>query len=40
MGGIAGSIVILELYWRRFVGLFPGNDREECENCSFEDQKS
>jgi hypothetical protein len=39
LGGIAGAVVILKLYWRRFVGLFRGNAREESENISSEDQK-
>jgi len=39
LGGIAGAVVILKLYWRRFVGLFRGNAREESENSSSEDQK-
>jgi hypothetical protein len=39
LGGVAGAIVILKLYWRRFVGLFRGNTREEAENSSSEDQK-
>ncbi|MDR4459142.1 MAG: hypothetical protein MRJ67_01235 [Nitrospirales bacterium] len=39
LGGIAGAVVILKLYWRRFVGLFRGNSREESEHSSSEDQK-
>ena len=39
LGGIAGAVVILKLYWRRFVGLFRGNAREESEHSSSEDQK-
>ena len=39
LGGIAGAVVILKLYWRRFVGLFRGNAREESEQTSSEDQK-
>lgn len=39
LGGIAGAVVILKLYWRRFVGLFRGNIREEAGNSSSEDQK-
>ena len=39
LGGIAGAVVILKLYWRRFVGLFRGNAREESENSSSKDQK-
>jgi hypothetical protein len=39
LGGIAGVVVILKLYWSRFVGLFRGNAREESEHCSSEDQK-
>lgn len=39
LGGIAGAVVILKLYWRRFVGLFRGNAREESERSPSEDQK-
>ncbi len=39
LGGIAGAVVILKLYWRRFVGLFRGPAREESEHPSSEDQK-
>ena len=39
LGGIAGAVVIVKLYWRRFVGLFRGNAREESEHSSSEDQK-
>jgi hypothetical protein len=39
LGGIAGVVVILKLYWSRFVGLFRGHAREESEHCSSEDQK-
>lgn len=39
LGGIAGAVVILKLYWRRFVGLFRGNTRDEAGNSSSEDQK-
>ncbi|MGP0591327.1 hypothetical protein ACTRXD_02145 [Nitrospira sp. T9] len=39
LGGIAGAVVILKLYWRRFVGLFRGNAREESEHSTSEDQK-
>lgn len=39
LGGIAGVVVILKLYWRRFVGLFRGNAQEESEHSSSEDQK-
>jgi hypothetical protein len=39
LGGIAGAIVILKLYWRRFVGLFRGSTREEAGSSSSEDQK-
>ncbi|HNP61305.1 MAG TPA: hypothetical protein PKM72_10715 [Nitrospirales bacterium] len=39
LGGIAGAVVILKLYWRRFVGLFRGNAQEESEHPSSEDQK-
>ena len=37
LGGIAGAVVILKLYWRRFVGLFRGHAREESEPSSSED---
>ena len=39
LGGIAGAVVILKLYWRRFVGLFRGNAQEEVENPSSKDQE-
>ena len=39
LGGIAGVVVILKLYWSRFVGLFRGHAREESEHSSSEDQK-
>jgi hypothetical protein len=39
LGGIAGAIVVLKLYWRRFVGLFRGNTQEEAGSSSAEDQK-
>ena len=39
LGGIAGAIVILKLYWRRFVGLFRGNTSEETKGYSSKDQK-
>ncbi len=39
LGGIAGAVVILKLYWRRFVGLFRGNAPEESEHSPSEDQK-
>jgi hypothetical protein len=39
LGGIAGVVVILKLYWRRFVGLFRGNAREESEKYSPKEQK-
>ncbi|WP_342348289.1 hypothetical protein [uncultured Nitrospira sp.] len=39
LGGIAGAVVILKLYWRRFVGLFRGKVPEESEHPSSEDQK-
>jgi hypothetical protein len=39
LGGIAGAVVILKLYWRRFVGLFRGHAPEESEHSSSEDQK-
>lgn len=39
LGGIAGVVVILKLYWRRFVGLFRGNAGEESDHSSSEDQK-
>ncbi|WNM64240.1 hypothetical protein [Candidatus Nitrospira neomarina] len=39
LGGIAGVVVILKLYWRRFVGLFRGNAQEESQHSSSEDQK-
>lgn len=39
LGGVAGAIVILKLYWRRFVGLFRGNTPEEPGSSSTKDQK-
>jgi uncharacterized membrane protein YfcA len=39
LGGVAGAVVILKLYWRRFVRLFRGNIREEAGSSSSEDQK-
>lgn len=39
LGGIAGVVVILKLYWSRFVGLFRGSAREESERPSSEDPK-
>lgn len=39
LGGIAGAVVILKLYWSRFVGLFRGSAREESERSSSEDPK-
>jgi hypothetical protein len=39
LGGIAGVVVFLKLYWRRFVGLFRGSAQEESEHSSSEDQK-
>jgi len=39
LGGIAGAVVILKLYWSRFIGLFRGNAQEESEHSSSKDQK-
>jgi hypothetical protein len=39
LGGIAGAMVILKLYWRRFVGLFRGNSSEDTKSPSSQDQK-
>lgn len=39
LGGVAGAIVILKLYWRRFVSLFRGNTPEEAGKSSAEDQR-
>ena len=39
LGGVAGAVVILKLYWRRFVRLFRKNIREDAGSSSSEDQK-
>lgn len=39
LGGIAGAIVILKLYWRRFVSLFLRDSQKESENPSSKNPK-
>ena len=37
LGGIAGAIVILNLYWQQFVSLFRRDSQKESENSSSKD---
>jgi len=39
LGGIAGVIVVLKLYWRQFISFFRREPQRESENSSSDDQK-
>jgi len=40
LGGIAGAVVVLKLYWRQFINLFRRSSRKESESLSSDDQES
>jgi hypothetical protein len=40
LGGIAGVIVILKLYWQRFLGIFRRGAQEDAKNLSSHDRES
>jgi hypothetical protein len=39
LGGVAGVIVVLKLYWHKFIGFFRRNPQEESERFPADDQK-
>ena len=39
LGGIAGAIVVLKLYWHKFTGFFRRNGSQESDRFPPEDQK-
>lgn len=40
LGGIAGAVVVLKMYWRQFTNLFRRNSRKESDNLSSDDHQS
>jgi len=40
LGGIAGAVVVLKLYWRQFINLFRRSSRKESKSLSSDDQES
>ncbi len=39
LGGVAGAIVVLKLYWHKFVGLFRKNSSQRSGDFPSDDQK-
>ena len=39
LGGIAGAVVVLKLYWHRLIGIFRRDSQTESEDLSSEEEK-